>query len=242
MKNQINVLVAAVLLITALFTAAATAENPMIVRIDKGEAARTLTVQLANLQQQYTALVVQDITGKYWYSESIWNEEGYAKLLNLNGMPNGYYLCYVKNRSGLYTQSFRLDETDLVLFEHPESENSGAAFTFQTGSERPSIVRIKAGEGSQVRLQLANLQEQPTLVQLNTLGESIAYRQSIRGEQAFAQNINLGGMASGAYFLYVSVGQASLVQFIELSPSGVQLGALDLLEQVPVKRAGLASN
>ena len=242
MKKHLKVLITMALTIAALIVATAATENPEIIRITKGEAAKTIDIRLANLQQQITSVVLQDMDGKCWYSESIWNEDGYSKRLDLNGMPNGHYLCYVKNRGVFFTQSFRLDAMDLVFYEPARAGNPGTAFAVQTGSERPVVVRITNEATNTVRLQLANLQEQPTSVRLNILGEGIAYQQSVTGEQAFVKNINLSGMAAGAYFLYLNVGNASVIQFIECSPAGLRLGALQRLEKTPVKSAGLAQN
>lgn len=240
MKKHLKVLVAMALTITALIVATAATKNPEIIRISKGEAAKTIDIRLANLRQQITSVVLQDMDGKCWYSERIWNEDGYSKRLDLNGMPNGHYLCYVKNRGVFFTQSFRLDDMDLVLYEPGRAGNPGTSFAVQTGSERPVVVRITNEEASVVRLQLANLQKQPTSVRLNILGEGIAYQQSVTGEQAFAKNINLSGMAAGAYFLYLNVGEAAVIQFIECSATGVRLGDLQRLEKTPAKSAGLA--
>lgn len=240
MKKRINVLITLALTIAILTVASAVAENPAIVRINKGEAAKTIDIQLANLRQHFTSVVLQDMEGKYWYSESIWNEDGYSKRLNLNDIPNGHYLCLVKNRGDLFTQSFRLDETDIVFSESAGAGNPGTVFGVQTGSQRPALVRITAEGANTVRLQLANLQEQPALAQLNIPGDAVVYQQKVNGEQAFAKNINMDGMAAGMYFLYLTIGDAALIQFMEYSPAGVRLGALEHLDKTPPESAGLA--
>lgn len=240
MKKQANVLIAMALAFATLTAAHAVAENPAIVRINKGEAAKTIDIQLANLRQHFTSVVLQDMEGKYWYSESIWHEDGYSKRLDLNGMPTGHYLCLVKNRGEFFTRSFRLDETDLVFYESAGAGNPGTVFGVQTGSQRPALVRITAEGANTVRLQLANLQEQPVLAQLNIPGDAIVYQQKVNGEQAFAKNINMDGMAAGMYFLYLTIGDAALIQFMEYSPAGVRLGALEHLDKTPPESAGLA--
>ncbi len=240
MKKHLKVLITMALTIATLIVATAATENPEIIRISKGEAAKTIDIRLANLQQQLTSVVLQDMDGKCWYSESIWNEDGYSKRLDLNGMPNGYYLCYVKSRNVSHTQSFRLSESDLVFLESNGAGNPGTTFAVQTGSKRPALVRITGEKDKAIRLQLANLQEQKAVIRLNILGEGIACQEVVTGEQAFAKNINLNGMADGAYFLYVNIGGGSVIQFIDLSPAGVRLDALERLDKAPVKSAGLA--
>lgn len=240
MKKEIKVLVMMALAIASLVLATSATKNPEIIRISKGDAVKTIDIRLANLQHRNTSVVVQDMEGKCWYSESIWNEDGYTKRLNLNGLPNGYYLCYVKSRNVSYTQSFRLSESDLVFLEFNGAGNPGTTFAVQTGSKRPALVRITGEKDKAIRLQLANLQEQKAVIRLNILGEGIACQEVVTGEQAFAKNINLNGMADGAYFLYVNIGGGSVIQFIDLSPAGVRLDALERLDKAPVKSAGLA--
>lgn len=111
MKKEIKVLVMMALAIASLVLATSATKNPEIIRISKGDAVKTIDIRLANLQHRGTSVVVQDMEGKCWYSESIWNEDGYTKRLNLNGMPTGHYLCFVKNRGEFFTRSFCLDET-----------------------------------------------------------------------------------------------------------------------------------
>lgn len=240
MKNGTKVLVMAALALASLAFTTATTQKSEIIRISKGDAVKTIDIQLANLQHRNTSVVLQDMEGICWYSENIWNEDGYAKRLNLNGMPNGYYLFYVKSRDVSYVQSFQLRESEVVLLESSGAGNPGTAFAVQTGSERPALVRITSESDNAIRLQLANLQEQTALIRLNILGEGMAYEESVRGEQGFAKNINLNGMAYGAYFLYLKVGGASVIQFMDISPAGVRLDALERLDKAPVKGGGLA--
>lgn len=243
MKKQVNVPIATALTIAFLIVATALAGNPEIVRINKGEAAKTIDIQLANLQKLTTEVVLQDLDGKYWYSEQIWKQDGYYKRLNLNGMPNGHYICYVKNRNVLHTQSFCLNETDLEFYESTGTGNLVKAFTVRTGDKRPVVVWITSEDAGTICLQLANLQEQETLIRLNVLGDGIAFQQRVSREQAVAENIHLEGMYSGVYFLHLKIGNASVIQFFEYSPAaGVHFDARESLEQSPAKSAGLVQN
>ncbi len=243
MKKQINVLIATALTIAFPIVATALAGNPEIVLINKGEAAKTIDIQLANLQKQATEVVLQDLDGKYWYSEQILKQDGYFKRLNLNGIPNGHYICYVKNRNVLRTQSFCLNETGLEFYESTGAGNLVKSFTVRTGGKRPVIMWITCEGAGTICLQLANLQEQTALIRLHALGDGIAFQQSVSGEQGVAKNIHLDGMYDGAYFLHLKVGNASVIQFFEYSPAaGVHFGARERLEQAPAKAVALAKN
>lgn len=242
MKKQLKVLTAMALILAALIVATAATENHEIIRINKGDAAKTIDIRLANLQRNITTVILQDMEGVCWYRESIRNEDGYSKRLNLNGMPNGYYFCYVNNRNVFISQHLYLSETDIVFLEPTQTNNPRAAFTVRTGSDRPVLMRITNEKPNTVCLQLANLQHQPTSIRLYTLGAGNAYHQKVSGEQAFAKSLNFDGMAAGTYFLSLNVGDAVVIQQIEYSPAGVRLGALSRLDIDPEQSAGLARN
>ena len=231
MKNLMHLTTALLLSMTTWFAAAATTTPQMIIRISQGKPAKSIDIQLANLQRQRTQIAIQDVNGKLWYSEFCEKEDGYAKRLNLDGIPEGQYVCFVKNRRGHSTQAFRLNANGLSFFETPGSSNAGEAHRVYTGAARPSIVRIGADETNAIHLQLANLQQQNVLIRLNALGEGVAFEQKVQGERGYAQKINLTGMVPGAYFLYLKAGNAALIQHLNLSAEGIQFGKLEQLDQ-----------
>lgn len=230
MQKQGNLLVAMILCAAALFARPAAAASPMIARFTPAESAKTIDVQLANLQKQRTHVAIQDMQGKLWFSEYIDREDGYAKKLSLSGMPEGAYVCFVQNKSDRFTQAFRLDAAALVFFEPSDARNSGAGMLVHTGGSRPCIVRIGTGSDQLIRLQMANVGQQNVLIRLNALGDGLAFEQKITGEQAYAQNLNLQGMAAGDYFLYLKIGEASLIQYVRLSSAGLQLEGIERLD------------
>lgn len=231
MKNLMHLTSALLLTMATWFTAAATTTPPMIIRISQGEPAKSIDVQLANLQRQRTQIAIQDVNGKLWYSEFCEKEDGYAKRLNLDGMPEGQYVCFVKNRRGHSTRAFRLNANDLSFFETPGSSNLGDNHRVYTGAARASIVRIGADETNVIHLQLANLQQQNALIRLNALGEGVAFEQKVQGQSGYAQKINLTGMIPGAYFLYLKAGNAAMIQHFNLDAEGIELGKLEQLDQ-----------
>jgi hypothetical protein len=230
MQKQGNLFVAMILCAAALFARPAAASSPMIARFTPAESAKTIDVQLANLQQQRTHVAIQDVQGKLWFSEYVDREDGYAKKLSLTGMPDGAYICFVQNKSGRFTQAFRLDAAALVFFEPSDASNSEAGILVHTGGVRPGIVRISAGGDQLIRLQLANVGQQNVLIRLNALGDGLAFEQKITGEKAYAQNLHLQGMATGDYFLYLKIGEASLIQHVRLSSTGLQLEEIERLD------------
>lgn len=242
-KNKFMHGTAALLLTLSTWLAAAATPAPkMIVRIAPGESVRSIDVQLANLQQQRTQIAIQDVNGKLWYSEFCEKEDGYAKRLNLGGMPEGHYICFVKNRRGQSAQAFRLSAGGLSFFEKPAASNVGPDLRVYTGAARPCLVRIGNDGARSLQLQLANLQQQNLRVRLNALGEGVAFEQKIQGESGYAQKIDLNDMPAGTYFLYVKVGNADLIQHLGLGTDGIELGPLEILDQSGQTRPAMVKN
>lgn len=231
MKNLVSFTSVLLLVLTAGFSAMAASTPAMIIRITPGEASKSIDVQLANLQRQRTQIAIQDVNGKLWYSEFCEKENGYAKRLNLDGIPEGQYICFVQNRRGRSTQAFRMQTNALSFFEAPAKSNVDDTHRVYTGVAHPSIVRIKAENANTIQLQLANLQHQNVLIRLNALGEGTAFEQKLQGHAGYAQKIDLTGMLPGAYFLYLKAGDAVLIQHLNLSAEGIQFGKLEKFDQ-----------
>ncbi len=234
MKRQIKYLLAFLVAAVSLFAVSFMIENPMIVRINRGFDAKTIEMHLANLQKQRTHIAIQDMSGKFWFSEYVWNEQGYAKKYNLSALPEGNYLCFVQNAKGMYTQAFRVDMYDVAFFKMTDPAEAVKSRLMYAGSEKPAMLRITNEDNTSIGLQIANLQRQYTVVQLSTFGEPAAFEQKISGKEALAERINLDGMVAGNYFLYLKIGDASLIQQVEWSPGALKLGKQEQFDFVPV--------
>ena len=232
MKTQASVFIALLLAGIALITGAATRPaDRMIIRITKGDAAKTIGVQITNLQHQRTRVAVLHLDGKCWFSEFVTQTDGYAKTLSLSEMPNGDYYCYVGNAKGQFIQSFHIDGESLAFAAHSVSGNPGAAILFRTGySARPVIARIDNTDHETVQLRLANLQQQDCRIRLNAAGGDVVYEEKADGEYGFAQLFNMAGMAKGGYFISVKSGAGLLIQHFDLNKAGIEWGVLERLE------------
>jgi len=229
MKKQVHLLAALFLVCSTLFAAASPGAH-LIVRFEKGVAPNTIQVQVANLQKTRTRIAIQDLSGKVWFSEYVVKEDGYAKNLNLSGMPQGQYVVFVKNARTQCSKTFRFAAGEIVFFEPSLPQPGQSSVIFDAGSAGKGIARIAAGAQS-LRVQLANLGAQGALIRLCGLGGNLVLEHKAGGHTGFAKTIDLAGLDAGAYFLLVQSGSAALVQQLELSDAGIQLGAL---EQMPV--------
>ena len=206
----------------------------VIVKIEKGDRLKTVNVQLANLQNQRTEVAIQDVDGKLWFSNYVWNEIGYAAKLNLNGLPNGDYILFVANRKGLWTQAFSMTPEDLAFFEKPAKTNvkAIASLVSYRVDERGKLITHFTEEGRMtLGVQLANLQGRPAEVSIVTVGYGSVYSKTVKGQIGYAHPINLEGITSGDYFLYVRSGDATVVQFFTIKNNELTLKGIQRLER-----------
>ena len=127
-------LLAALFLVCSTLFAAAPPGAQLIVRFEKGVAPNTIQVQVANLQKTRTRIAIQDLSGKVWYSEYVVKEDGYAKNLNLSGMPEGQYVVFVKNARTQCSKTFRYAAGEIVFFEPSLPQPGQSSVIFDAGS------------------------------------------------------------------------------------------------------------
>jgi hypothetical protein len=125
MKKQIRLIVA-MLLFTSVASFANNSPNSpsrLLVSIEKStDAHACLDLRLANLEKQGTTISLQDLSGNQWFSQFVWHKVGYAKRLNLQGMPDGVYTLSVKHRDATVIQVLRLSKGNLELSKQKQVE------------------------------------------------------------------------------------------------------------------------
>ena len=230
MKRQIKYLMAFIVAAVSLFAVAFMIEKPMIVRINKGKEAKTIEMQLANLEKQRTHIAIQDMEGKVWHSQYVWRKNGFVQRFNLNALPDGDYLCFVQNEKELFTRGLEMNPDDVAFFEMTDPADWGKSRLLYAGMDKPSIVRIAEAGSASLDVQVANLQRQYAIVQLHALGESVIFERNFKGKDAIAEKIHFNGVTPGHYFIYVKVGNASVMQMIEWSSGTIKLGNMEYNE------------
>lgn len=96
--------------------------NRLLVNIEKSDDATSLDLRLANLKKMDTYLEIRDMAGKTWFSQNIWRQHGYAKKLNLKGMPDGTYTLTVNHAEATVIQPLRLSKGVLEVLTHHKIE------------------------------------------------------------------------------------------------------------------------
>lgn len=83
-------------------------ENRLIVRIEKSEGPASLDIRLANLEKKGALIQLQDERGNNWGSQYVCRKYGFAKKLNLKGMPDGFYTLWVQHEDATVFQVLHL--------------------------------------------------------------------------------------------------------------------------------------
>ena len=96
---------------------AAKREGQFLARFSTVEGEPALGVQLANLKYQPTTLFMARLEGIPIMDKKLDNPHAYARQLNLNGLPEGNYYYYVKNRETSLFQMFRIKGESVELGE-----------------------------------------------------------------------------------------------------------------------------
>lgn len=236
MKTQISFVVALLMVAALTYSAVANADpdpipvvkGSLVVKIEKGDQAKTIFVRLANLQDQRTEITIQNVGGEIVYKEWVWNETGYAKKLKLDGMKEGDYLLFVRNRNGWATQAFTLGEKDLAFFYTPETAAGDRPLAVKAsydlkGREGRLIARFTMEDANSVDVQLANLKAEPALVRLSVMGLGVMLDKKTTNENGFAQRFDLSGMPKGTYFFYIETAKATVIQYFDWDEQTITL-------------------
>ncbi|MCB9289614.1 MAG: hypothetical protein H6560_20080 [Lewinellaceae bacterium] len=77
--------------------------------------AKSIAVQLYNLDKENTLLQVKDQQGNVYFEKSIHNHNGFSMILDLESLPEGTYLLSVNREDGNKTQVVRVMDNRLLL-------------------------------------------------------------------------------------------------------------------------------
>ncbi|MBK8567324.1 MAG: hypothetical protein IPN76_29375 [Saprospiraceae bacterium] len=125
MKKTIKLIVA-MLLFGAVTTFANQMPSPLsrlLVSIEKSaDNSTSLDLRLANLEKKGTLVLLQDVNGNNWFSQYVSRKAGFAKRLNLKGMPDGTYTLTISQQDATVIQALRLSNGVLEVLKHQKME------------------------------------------------------------------------------------------------------------------------
>lgn len=239
MKTQRNLFIALAIIIATVFSTESAAYNSiesghMIVKVEKNDA-HTLGLRLANLNKKFTKIRITDLNEKVWLTENVTNEYGYAKKLNLNGLPAGEYMLFVENNGQLFVQAFAKSNHDFALFQRPEQQSTDRAVavlasTYTKGKKGELITRISNPDAMSIGIQIANLDYQETNIQLNGQYSTPMMREKVEGQAGYAKKFNLTGMEPGNYYIVIKAREVTQIQFFSIDENGIQLNDSQVLD------------
>jgi len=237
MKTQRNLFIALILTIVTSFAFTAFAYegmDRMIIRVEQSDY-NAIDVQLANLQKVRTEVNITDVKGKIWFQEYAWGVHGYAKTLKLEEMPPGEYVLLIRNRHQRYVQVFAKAEGFVVFFERVDEPRRGAVARLASNKpaydSRMLISRYTIDGPRGVNIQMANLLDKKTVIQLKGMSGNTLYEEAIEGENGYAKRINLEKVANGNYYFLVHTGNTVQVQFLCINSKSLELRERQQLER-----------
>ena len=234
MKKLIFLLVCALVSANTFASVHDAGEN-VIVKIEKGEMAKTIALRLANLEMLGTTIDVQDVGGIVWFTKYINRENGYSASIDLNGMPSGDYVLSIKNHKRMWAQAFAMDEEEIAFFKNPSVKPTPAVVaslvSFDLKEKGKLITHFTDQGNASLGAQLANLQGMPAELYIISMGRGFMFTEKIDGKHGFAHPFNLEGAVDGHYFLYVHAADASAIQFFTLKKGDLTLGDMQRLDR-----------
>lgn len=225
MKKQIILLA-----MWALTSAAAFAsQEGFTVKIEKGDASKTLVVRIANLDKLDTEIGIQSTEGRVWYSDYLYWKSDFATKINLSVVPDGDYVLYVRNYAEMWVQTLSVNGSGLDFFETPHSEKRigpgiASLISYHPGRESTPIARFSKDGLQKVGLLLLNLEMQPARINIVEIGSDRVYSQSVNGQRGISTVLNMTGLMPDGYFIYIHTADATFVQFFKLTEEDLSLG------------------
>ncbi len=126
MKKQIKLIVAMLLLGATTTFANQMPTSPLsrlLVSIEKSaDNSSSFDLRLANLEKKGTLILLQDVSGNNWFSQYVSRKAGFAKRLNLKGMPDGTYTLTISQKDATVIQAMRLSGGVLEVLKHQKME------------------------------------------------------------------------------------------------------------------------
>ena len=240
MKAQRNFLSTTLFVLISCFSVsllANTATANMIVRITKLND-HSINLQVANIQQR-TEIKIVDLNGQPWFSTVVKKTNAYAKQLNLSAIPTGNYIVYVKNDDEKHIQAFAKSSEEIAFFESSDKPATNYAYaqlaSNRTKTSQRLITRVSTDGDKKVEVQLANLMNKKTSVQVRFLTGVELVRDQVRGEAGYAKSFNCEGMTAGDYYVVVRTGKTTFLQFFMINEAGIFMEESQRLDNNPAK-------
>jgi|APTNR8051073442_1049403.scaffolds.fasta_scaffold01126_7 hypothetical protein len=99
-------------------------------------------------------------------------------------------------------------------------------FAQAANPESKILVKVAPKEGKILKINLANLQKEKTVVQLKNLEGSTYFTKVVRNHNGFLRQLNLSQLPKGRYVLSVSQNDEVISQVVVIDEAGLKLSAI----------------
>lgn len=230
MKNSINFLLAALMLLASTLTFNANAittednltteKSQLIVKVAPSEKGKAFNLMLSNLNNERTTIKVVDVIGYAIHSESLIKEIGYSKTINLDNMPIGDYMLHVQHPAGNFTHAFHLGEV-VSFFETKQQQNGFTQLVNQKDSPKTSPVFTV--EENSLDVQVNKMEGQKTRVHVCNVNGKIFFSKKIKTPADAEQSFKTKRLSDGIYMMIVRSGKTTTIQPFEKMEEGIEL-------------------
>lgn len=224
MQKQIVLFVALLLASTITLFAGNPSSSALTVDLEKSQAPGKMHLQISGLGHHNTDVVVQDLSGKTWFSILVKKTDRFVRELDVQNLPAATYILVVRNKQEQKNRVFRLDQLGAVVLETSEQPQAKGGLLLDAGGERKVVVRISSVDAETIWVHLSNLQEYRATLQLVSDKGETRWEESLAGQPAFGNTIDLGALTlePGLYFLCLNAGNATLMQELTVQANGVK--------------------
>ena len=224
MKKSINLLLAAMILLTMTFNVQANPiedDGQLIVKVAPSEKGKAFDLRLANLKNERTKIKVIDVVGYTLHSETVTKEVGYSQTINLENLPIGDYLLHVQHPSGDFTHAFHLGG-ELVSFFETKDRSGG--FTQLVGqNEKDKISAVFTVQNNLLNVEVDYLEGKTTRVHICDLKGKLFFNKKIKTPSTSKQSYDTNKLPDGTYIMVVRSGKNTTIQPFEKMANGIQL-------------------
>jgi hypothetical protein len=222
MKKYLVLLIAWAFASAFTFASGIDKGEKVLVKIEKGDLSKTVVVRLVNLERLTTEVTIQSTDGAVFFKEYIRREHGYATKFIMDGMPDGDYVLYIRNRYEMWAQTFSMNFRDITFFDTPTTKAyDGAVASLASFSDEKAKGKVNAyfrkTDDLKFKVLLTNLQQQPTEIKIVSLGIGAIYSSTVKNEYGYGEVMNMVDALSGDYIIYVHAADATVVQFFSIS-------------------------
>jgi len=179
------------------------ADDRPIIRVVAGENDQTLVLQLANLIEASTKIALTDQQGTILFSESIKNQNAYAKALNLRVLPEGRYVLHIETEVREILQPLTIEHGEVNILNKEAKEIKKPVINFNDNT-----LTVVASPNQ--------LDKNDLFVSILDETNDELYKTQQRLYHKVEKRFDLSNMAPGTYIVRVTAADKSYFRNIEV--------------------------